>query len=410
MTAVGPAYAGLGAAVHVSLGSGSAPAEATAALAPTAIGPVTVTVAGAPVAEWDRADCPPGPACTVPAGTSAVDVRLDLAAITSGAPVPVSVTATADGAVSGRADLTVTPLVRPAGLQYFAIDRGAVAIAANTVVACVPDPGTTCATNNNNEQGLGRVSVGPGAVDSSSADLRLPAGATVRYAVLEWGGDPSGAPDPAHLGTVQFTTPGGHAVAVEATSLRTAGQAAYAAHADVTAMVRGLADANGTYTVADVQTGEGAGVFGGWSLVVAYHQADLAPSAIAVFDDPAAPRALTRVGGETEVVLSLPGLPAAAQATDVRVGVVAYEGDLGVKGDTVTVNGVTAGDPGNFFASAITVGEAPREPSFPNQYGFDAHLDTVAKAYRPGDAELAVRVAAGPDGVYLGAVTVVVAT
>jgi len=371
---------------------------------------VTVTVAGAPVAEWDRADCPPGPICIVPAGTSVVDVRLDFAAITSGAPIPVSVTAAAEGAVSGRADLTVTPLVRPAGLQYFVIDRGAVAMAANTVVACVPDPGTTCATNNNNEQNLGRVSVGPGAVDSSSADLRLPAGATVRYAALEWGGDPSGAPDPTHLGTVQFTTPGGHAVAVEATSLRTAGQAAYAAHADVTAIVRGLADPNGTYTVADVQTGEGAGTFGGWSLVVAYRQAELPRSAIAVFDDPAAPRALTHVAGETDLVFSLPGVSAPTQPTDVQLGVVAYEGDLGVKGDTVTVNGVAAGDATNFFASAITVGDAPREPSFPNQYGFDAHLDTVAKAYRPGDAELAVRVVPGPDGVYLGAVTVVVAT
>jgi hypothetical protein len=175
--------------------------------------------------------------------------------------------------------------------------------------------------------------------------------------------------------------------------------------------VRGLADANGTYTVTDVQTGEGAGAFGGWSLVVAYRQADLPPRAIAVFDDPAAtPRALTRVGGETDVVFSLPGLPAPAQPTDVQVGVVAYEGDLGVTGDTVTVNGLSAGEPKNFFASAITVGDSPREPSFPNQYGFDAHLDTVAKAYRPGDAALTIRVAPGPDGVYLGAVTLVVAT
>jgi len=119
---------------------------------------------------------------------------------------------------------------------------------------------------------------------------------------------------------------------------------------------------------------------------------------------------LTRVGGETDVVFSLPGLPAPAQPTDVQVGVVAYEGDLGVTGDTVTVNGLSAGESTNFFASAITVGDSPREPSFPNQYGFDAHLEAVAKAYRPGDAELTVRVAPGPDGVYIGAVTLVVAT
>jgi len=112
---------------------------------------------------------------------------------------------------------------------------------------------------------------------------------------------------------------------------------------------------------------------------------------------------------DTDLTYALPGLPAPTAAADVQLGVTAYEGDLGIEGDRVTVNGIDAGDPANFFSSGVVVGDAPRDPSFPNQYGFDAHLQTVAKAFRPGDAGLTVRVASGADTVYLGTVTMVVA-
>jgi RNA polymerase sigma factor (sigma-70 family) len=418
VTAVGPAYAGLGAAVQVSLGQGAAPSEAgelgAAAVAPAATtGPVTVTVTGAPVADWDRADCGPGPSCTVPAGTTSVDIRLDLTAVTAAGSIPISVASTADGAAAAHADFTVAALARPVGLEYFAVDRGTVAMAANTVIACVPEPRTTCDANNNEEQNLGRVSVGPGAVDSSSADLHLPAGATVRWALLQWGGDPGGAPDPARRGDVELTTPDGNAVAVHAAGVRTApGDAAYTARADVTSIVRALAQPAGTYTVADVQTGEGAGQFGGWSLIVAYRQPDLPRSVIAVFDDPSAPSGLlTRVDHSADVVYSLTGLAAPQHAADVQLGVVAYDGDRGITGDTVKVGAVVAGDAENFFGSSIEVGGAARDPSFPNQYGFDAHLDTVAKAVTPADAgpAVTVHIGEGNDGIYVGAVTLVVA-
>ena len=415
VAAVGPAYAGLGADVHVALGSGGAASasDLTASAAPAATS-VTVTVAGAPVAEWDRPDCPPGPSCTVPVATTAVDVRIDLTAVAAGTQLPVTVTAAADGVTPARADLTVTALGRPVGLQFFAVDQGAVAIAANTVVGCVPEPGAACAVDNNNETRLARLSVGPGAVDSSSADLRLPAGATVRFAELQWGGNPADAPDPTRVGTVQLVTPAGRTVSVQATSVRmAAGGAAYTAHADVTAAVRALADANGTYTVVDVQTGEGAAQFGGWALIVAYRAPELPRSAIAVFDDPStAVGALRKVDRSADVVYSLPGVAPPAQDTDVQLGVVAYEGDRTITGETVSVGKVVAGGTDNFFSSTIAVGGAARDPSFSDQYGFDADLETVAKAFRPGDAAptVTIHIGGGNDGVFLGAVTMVVAT
>ena len=84
-------------------------------------------------------------------------------------------------------------------------------MAANTVVTCMPQDGRC--DQNNNTSDLGYVDEGsiPGAVDSSMADLALPAGATVLNATLRWGGNPAGAQDPsaAALGAVTFVVPGG---------------------------------------------------------------------------------------------------------------------------------------------------------------------------------------------------------
>ncbi|HKA04939.1 MAG TPA: hypothetical protein VKD67_11430 [Acidimicrobiales bacterium] len=415
-TAVGPAYAGVGATIQLAFGLGPAQVASfnASALAPAAaVGPVTVTVAGVAVSEWDVASCPPGPSCTIPTGTTSIEVGLDLTGVAAGAQVPVTVTSTADGASPGRAAVTVPALARPAGLEHFAVDRGAVAMAANTVIACEPAPGDPCDPNNNNEKKLGRISVGPGDFDSSSADLHLPAGATVRYALLQWGGNPAAAPDPKKVGTVALTTPNGRSVTVNAAMVRRAGDRAYTARADVTSIVRGLADANGTYTVADVQTGDGPGQFGGWALIVAYHQPDVPRRAIAVFDDPsAAPGVLTPVNEGADVVYSLAGIAAPATAADVQLGVVGYEGDRSIASETVTVGTVKAGDPedNNFFSSSIAVGGATRFPSNDNQYGFDAHLLTVPKAFAPGDTgpKVTVHVGSGKDLIYLGAVSVVV--
>jgi RNA polymerase sigma factor (sigma-70 family) len=406
--AVGPAYAGLAAAVQLSFGLGATSVSSfgAASLSPTAaeVGPVTMSVAGVPVAEWDVAGCAAGPTCTVPAGTTTVDVQLDLSGVAAGTRVTVTVTVTAAGAGPGQAGITLDVRERPPGLEYFATDRGAVAMAANTVVECLAGDGNPCGENNNNEHQLHRLG-------SSSADLRLPAGATVGHAVLQWGGNPDTASTPKELRTVELTTPDGRAVPVEAPTVRLAGDAAYTARADVTSIVRALTDANGTYTVADVKTGEGAGQFGGWALIVAYRQPDLPRRAVAVFDDPSdKAEDLTPVGND--VVYSLAGIPVPKEAADVQLGVVAYEGDRGVAGDTVKVGGVTlAGNPNDgFFDSSIAIGEAARNPSVDNQYGFDAHLLTVAKAFGPDDKAPTVTIHSGDgnDLIYLGAVSLVV--
>jgi hypothetical protein len=367
---------------------------------------VTISISGGTVAAWDVPGCAPGPSCaTSVAGP--VGVRLDLHDAVVGTPVPIIVTASAPGATTGTARITLTPLARPAGLQYFAVDHGGIAMAANTVVTCLPSGEAKC-TEDNNDSAMARVSVGAGTIDSSSADLSLPAGAVVEYASLRWGGSPSGAPDPKALNTVQLTPPGGQPVPVKGT-VRMQADAAYSAQADVTALVRGLGQPNGTYTVADVQTGEGSNQFGGWALVIAYHAANAPRQVLAVFDNPATdPAALTPLNRATPLTysLSLAGFPARAAAADVQLGVVGYEGDRGLTGDSVTVGSTSVGTKDNFFASRIDVGGAARNPSLDNQYGFDADLVTVPKAEPPNAGTLDVNFTdGGNDTVYVGAVT-----
>ena len=251
-------------------------------------GPVTVT-ASVPVLDWGVPGCTPGTTCLLAAPASDLTLRLDLATAKAGDAVPVTITATADGAAPATATLALTALATPAGLSYFTVDHGGWAMAANTVVTCLPQDGH-CSENNNTSD-LGYVDEGsiPGAIDSSLADLALPAGATVLNATLQWGGNPAGASDdsPAALGAVTFVVPGGAPTVIHASEapLQTPGEA-YAASADVTDLLRQLPSPNGTYQVADVQTGTGPRQFGGWSLLVAYRLPDAPLQALAVFDDP----------------------------------------------------------------------------------------------------------------------------
>ena len=145
----------------------------------------------------------------------------------------------------------------------------------------------------NNNYNMGYVDVdGDGStVNSSTATLALPAGATVTWAGLYWGADTSAgtggaaAPNAANRGTVRFKVGAGayqNVTANAADVLTSTGTATrYRAFANVTALPSA---GNGTYTVADVQTGRGDDRFAGWSLVVAYQDATQDVHRVSVYD------------------------------------------------------------------------------------------------------------------------------
>ena len=118
------------------------------------------------------------------------------------------------GASAAHADRAFAP-------RFSANDTGAIAMAANTLLTC-PASDAKCgpaqkggsAPNNSFAMGYVDVDADPTTFDSSHAELRLPAGATVLYAALYWGANTAAgrggaaARDPAARGRVLLATPG----------------------------------------------------------------------------------------------------------------------------------------------------------------------------------------------------------
>lgn len=275
-------------------------------------------------------------------------------------------------------------------------DAGNILLATNSVLSCQEAlPGCENARNAARGAQLGNnswamryldVDSDPGTFNSSSAQLTLPAGATVLFARLYWGanlersarGEP--AIDPGARGTVLFDTPapGGYAPvdAARVDTGRARSQAgAYQAYADVLDQVR--ASGAGSYSVANVQAGTGDDRYGGWALVVAYASSAEPARNMTVFDgfesvnSGDAPREISVRGFTTP-----PSGPVRS-----RLGFVAYEGDLSLGGDSASLNGSDLSDAtnpaNNFFNSAISVqgqNVTSRTPAFPNNLGYDSDV------------------------------------
>ena len=270
--------------------------------------------------------------------------------------------------------------------------NGDIAIVGNTLETC--QTSAADCTNaraglgsvlNNNNFSMVRVNTDFAALDSSSARLRLPAGARVLFAGLYYGSRTtagtggSKAPDStvAGLAKVDFKPPGAsgfdHLTAAVDMSSEVTG--AYAAFADVTGQVQRAG--SGAYTVANVQSATGEDRYAGWALVVAYEAAGEPPRNLTVFDGL---QSVTQ--GKPAVTIPVSGFQTPlAGAVKTKLGFVAYEGDRGLSGDSATLDGKVLSDKvnaaNNFFNSAISAGGqnlTDKTPDYVNQLGFDAKL------------------------------------
>lgn len=283
----------------------------------------------------------------------------------------------------------------PFAAQFAANVRGGVAIAANTLMTC-PEAAANClesragtatgAALNNNAYGMERVDVDadPTTFDSSTAALALPAGASVQFAGLYYGGRTSKgalggveAPNAAARGTVLMQVPGalGYSPLTAAVFDSGAITNAYVGFVDVTAQV--AAAGSGEYTVANVQAGTGEDRYAGWSLIVVYSDPASPPRSIRVFDGLA-----SIVANEAPLQIPVAGLetPLAGTVT-AEAGIVAYEGDRGAAGDRLSLGGQNLADAANpannVFNSSISVAGndvTAKNPNYVNQLGFDADL------------------------------------
>ncbi|HEV3236355.1 MAG TPA: hypothetical protein VGZ25_05175 [Gemmataceae bacterium] len=288
-------------------------------------------------------------------------------------------------------------IVTPFTPRFTINDTGDIAIAANTLLTATVGAGRTAQTVANGQNGVGGVvdnndfqmgyvdvDSDPTTFDSSQATLTLPSDATVLFAGLYWGADSSSA-----LRTkVKFSTPnsGGY---LDLTGTEIGNTSAikpqpnppgtnYEAFADVTQQV--TAGGTGTYTVANVQARTGLGFYAGWALVVVYQSPTLPSRNLTVFDGYAFIK-----DGDPPVSIPINGfLTPPTGPVNAKVGVVAYEGDLGLKGDSLLLNGTKLSDsknpPDNSFNSVISnlgVSVTAKNPNYVNQLGFDAKIVKV---------------------------------
>ena len=289
--------------------------------------------------------------------------------------------------------------------------HGDIALAGNSVLSC-PSGAQGCAAArdgsgrvNDNDWQMADVDIDgdPATFDSSSATLDLPAGAAVRYAGLYWGGESTSA----SRGSVQLKVPGATGYrSVEADAVQTAAGTWYQGFADVTAIVQ----AGGRYTVADVQADLGYGRSAGWTLVVAYELASDPLRNLTVFDG------LQKVSNGT-VTLGPAGFttpPAPAGPVVARVGMVIYEGDLGLLGDTASLAGTLLDDHGgttgstNIFDSSSTrdgVARTGRVPGDPNSFGYDQDVIATRGVLPNGATSASLALTSAGDDYVPGIVT-----
>jgi large repetitive protein len=286
------------------------------------------------------------------------------------------------GSVGAQVVLAST-LIRTYDIRFQTTMRGSIALIGNTIVTC-PDADPDCAgardgtatggDANNNGYAMELVDVDGDAstADSSRADLSLPAGATIEFAGLYWGANSASA----SRDEVRLAVPGASYATVTATTPVDSTGTVYGAFADITATVVGLADPNGTYTVADIAANVGvADRHGGWALVVVYGDPALPLRNLTVFDG----FAIVNSTAPTSITTTVSGFVTPGSGTvSAEVGLIAGEGDRGFTGDRFEIDGADVSDAenpaDNVFNSTIsslgTLATA-KDPDYVNQLGWD---------------------------------------
>jgi hypothetical protein len=242
----------------------------------------------------------------------------------------------------------------------------------------------------------------------------------VTYARLYWGGNlrVGEQKPPEENGRVLIAEPGGAYKEVLADTVVghsvARGADAFQASADVTRLVRSTGP--GLYTVAQVNVAKGhsaAGAWGGWTLVVAYEKKSEPLRHLVLWDGFDALAA----GRDQVVGLSDMAFPKGAGG---RVGLVAYNGDRGTRGDALTVSTgrgepIALGDADNPQDDVLnsTISEPgstgpDRSPDYPNTLGYDSDVLDLSEEVRPGGDQLTFRIASQRDAAWVGVLFVAV--
>ncbi len=264
-------------------------------------------------------------------------------------------------------------------------------------------------------------------MNSSSADLVLPAGTNViKLARLYWGGriknkdfDLSKTANRTikiRKGT-SATYSDVTALGVDKTDISGAsGYTEYQAYADITALVKN--NGAGTYEVGNVPLSTGSigsgGNHGGWSIVVVYENSNLPYNSVRVYDGF---QQVYNGGNSTTSTVTLTGLdvPSGTMASgDAKMGVVAWEGDANLTGDFLDINGHTfsnstnpSDNPWNGTITDNGIHVTTKNPNYTNQMGIDIDMFNVGIGYgiSPNDNSVTLKFGTEQDQYYPGVFT-----
>ncbi len=210
---------------------------------------------------------------------------------------------------------------------------------------------------------------------------------------------------------VKFRVPGGNYVDIVADDVlynsfgnpdqTNVAHGPYACFADVTSLISGLANPNGTYFVGNIRVSRNSigsesssisgGISGGWTLVIVYENINLPGKKITTFDGYAV---IASGAGNLDIPVSgfntLPSpLPVRA-----KLGVSTLEGDRSIANDRLRIKADSnatftdlsntplpaAAVFNNYFNSSITINGAfynARNPNSSNTLGWDTHLNSI---------------------------------
>ncbi|BDG04412.1 MYXO-CTERM sorting domain-containing protein [Anaeromyxobacter oryzae] len=279
------------------------------------------------------------------------------------------------------------------------------------------------------------VSITP-AQARSSARLRLPPGATIKYARIYWG---ALAPNPWTVGPeITLERPGvaGSATVLAADRLSSAtaanGALYYQGTAEVTALVSAWAE--GDYQVSGITAPEIANLdsehpYAAWALVVFYEDVSEPLRSLTLFDGF---ELVTKYAQTADVSIS--GFRVPDAAFDAKLGVVVYEGDQRTDGDSLLFNGAALSDASNpainFFNGTRTYLGLPvssADPALPpwwsnagdlprltgaadSMAGLDLDVVDVTASVRGGDTSASATLTTSDDTFALGAVITSITT
>ncbi|MGB3149397.1 MAG: Calx-beta domain-containing protein [Maribacter sp.] len=333
-------------------------------------------------------------------------------------------TASSDGSVD-FSDTATGTIIDPANNprpyeERFAMNlQGNFKMLGNTNLQCVSGCPATPTTNNPSVvMGYADIDGIGSTVNSSSSNLTIPAGATITYAGLYWGGlynsgnggitNPSGT---LSIDQVKFRTPTSGAystIAAEARNIETgsfSGWDSFMAHADVTSMVQ--SGGNGNYFIADLALATGSsftGPYGGWTMVVIYDDPSEKSRNISLWDG------FDFFGFGANDSFTVTGLLTPTSGTfETHAGYFGFDGEASSTGDFVSINGTALSNglnPNNNTLngtiSEFGVDVGGRNPSFAYSWGIDIDVFDATGLVPNSATDMNVVLGSSSEGIWGG--------